>query len=481
MATLTKRTDYPVGVSPSNVVLGDVNGDGSLDIVTTNSVDSIDVSVLLGNGKGTFSIAANYPAPALDYVYFSPMLSDINGDGKIDVLLDSTYLPGDGQGSFGSPSPYPDNASPFITGDFNNDSKLDFVMNGLRIYLGDGNGNFTPIPSDYERLVSTVVAADFNNDGISDLAYVQGRNVRNGYIALGDGTGHFDFDNPIFLDPSSELETVEPSLLVGDVNHDGNQDVITSNLIGSRYDPHYQLAVSLGDGTGHFNSPLFFAPSHFRASLKLADLNRDGNLDVVSADTELNSASVLWGYGDGTFSSEMFFAAGDSPISVAVGDVDSDGAPDIVTVSAHTLYDGSNPLSGTVSILGELRPDVEQKYFSTQQLETSNFPGTVKVGDVNGDGRLDIVAIDSESSFQSIESFWGDGKGNFSSKTLFTFSTTTAVLAVGDFNNDKRLDLLTYDPTASQASIAVQLGDGTGGFGSQLPPPSQQQISTLSL
>jgi hypothetical protein len=365
---------YPVGDAPVAVAVGDFNNDHIPDLVTADLVNaSGDVSVLLGKGDGTFQNAVHY-AVGGNFEPQSVEVGDFNGDGNLDIVVANdnissgkqvTLLLGNGNGTFQSPINFNlpsvkhakgGSGSQFATsvavGDFNNDGKLDLAVGAYSIYstttvcfkgicspeytyhsyvnvlLGDGTGSFKTESTTFVSALRgiSVALGDFNGDGKLDVV------TTTGGILLGNGDG--TLQAPVWYDTSSGNAV---ALAVGDVNNDGKLDIVAA---GSLFFPAthtggYGVSVLLGNGDGTFQAALPFitrsATGNFDApdSVALADFNRDGNLDIVTANGNNNNVSVLLGIGNGTFQTNQDYAAGSAPAAVAVGDFKRDGFSDL--------------------------------------------------------------------------------------------------------------------------------------------------------
>lgn len=224
-----------------DIAVADVNGDGNLDVMTTNANDNT-VSVLLGDGRGGFAQAAGSPVRAGRHPYDVVTFHDVNGDGKLDLITPNlqgnavTVMIGDGKGGFAS-----SNGSPFALGprpgyvavaDLNDDRKPDIIATHdddplVAVLLGDGAGGFTPASSSMIQPSSAVwgtAIADMNDDGKKDL--VMGGSVGNSVVVLlGDGKGGFA---PASCSPLSAGRLTN-YIALGDFNKDGKPDIVASN------------------------------------------------------------------------------------------------------------------------------------------------------------------------------------------------------------------------------------------------------------
>ena len=334
-----------VGERPADVVLGDVNNDGHADIITANT-GSNDVTVLLGDGTGTF---ASDPGPTIPVeAPHLVVLGDLNRDGNLDLVLtshdsnDVTVLLGIGDGGFWPPpmSPYaalhrtPPHNHGLALGDTNGDGNLDIVTanqndNSVSVLLGIGDGSFKPAqgsPFAVGRWPYLLALGDVNRDGHLDIATPNARDDTL-TLLLGNGTGRFSqaSNSPIAVTPWPY------SLTLGDINGDGNPDIITS------HNDSTLLSILLGDGEGMFeetpNSPIDIGRRGWR--IRLGDVNGDGKTDLVT-DTAGNSIVIMIGDGKGKFlpAPASPIAVGRGPWGLALGDVNDDGKLDIVSANS---------------------------------------------------------------------------------------------------------------------------------------------------
>jgi hypothetical protein len=293
-------TGYHAGDSPQSLTVGDLRGDGILDLVVANSglnqSSQGSVSVLLGNGDGSFEPAVNYVAGSHP---FAVAVGDLNGDGIPDLAVANI-------GSFGStPS--------------------------VGILLGNGDGSFQAAVNYAAGLAPwSVAVGDFDGDGISDLV------VTNPYsnavsVLLGNGDGSLQ-------PPVNYVVGSQPrSVAVGDFDGDGVLDLAVANSADQQADIP-SVSVLLGNGDGTFHTTANYAFENGSYSVAAGDFNGDGVLDLAVTnllypETDSNTVSVLLGNGDGTFQPSLTYAAGHTPIALAVGDFNADGSPDRVVTN----------------------------------------------------------------------------------------------------------------------------------------------------
>jgi hypothetical protein len=497
--TFASHVDYPTGPVPSAVIVGDFNADGNLDIAVVNQNCTVQgirqpilacgqgsVSILLGNGDGSFQAHTEYNAGTQPMAIAA---GDFNGDGNLDLAVANanycetfgpvisscapggvSVLLGNGSGGFESQVSYatPGGAFSVVVADFNGDHKLDIAVAGggpsspgrVSLLFGNGDGTFQ---SHIDSTLGTtnglsLAAGDFNGDGKTDLA-VGGSEFLDIMIGNGDGTflykEHYNGGNVV---------------IAADFNGDGKIDLAVpyqTNAFGK-----YSTAVLLGNGDGTFQTAVQYSSGINPQTLIAADLNGDGKLDLAVAcagggQTGLSgSVAVLLGFGDGTFPAANLIGTGSAAITST--DLNGDGKLDIAIPGSLFLGNGDGTFQ-TVNP-GNYVPD-----------RTADF---VAAADFNGDGKTDVAVVNllcpsgsicnpgSVSIFLGTGDFSNNSPGPFQPRVDYAVGVMPNMLIIGDFNGDGKPDLAVANGSSyPSGSVSVLLGKGDGTFQSQIVYP----------
>jgi FG-GAP-like repeat/RTX calcium-binding nonapeptide repeat (4 copies) len=433
LLSFSPAVSYPVGTSPQAVLTADFNGDDKLDLAVVN-YSSSDVSVLLGNGDGTFR------QPALTSATGSGPLSvavgDFNADGKLDLATanagDVSVLLGNKDGTFQAATSIGvvGNPTSVAVGDFNGDGTLDlgvasnvyhpgtpgtygywvgdyysgytyypgdpgtpsYTEGYANVLLGTGTGSFAaPMASylGYGYHVSAAVA-DFNGDGAPDFAAANCDSWTVS-VLVGNGAGNLSG----LIDFSAGAYPF--SVAAGDVNGDLKTDLVTANAYA------HDVSVLLGDGLGGFGAAQNYAVGSELTSFVLGDFNHDTKLDIATANFADDNVSVLRGNGDGTFSAAMNSAAGPGAYAIAAGDFNGDGWLDVAT---------ANPNGDNVSVL------LNDRIWHSFQV--SGFPSPATAG---GTHTITVTALDNA----------GNVLTGYTGTVHFSSSDPQAVLPTTDY------------------------------------------------
>jgi hypothetical protein len=346
--------------------------------------------------------------------------------------------------------------------DFNNDGNLDVAV-GFRektggsvwVYLGNGDGTFkAPIKTKTTVPVDMILAADFNDDGKVDLVVANSKSNRNVQVLLGRGDGTFA--------PKPAFVNHEPNnfLAAADFNGDGKLDLYIGANTG--YSTDFDILLGNGDGT-FASTPVFVG--YDGGTPGIGDFNGDGILDLAVPSGV--AVDVYLGNGDGTFQSPVTYYPADGVFyAIVAADVNGDGKLDLITDGFAVLLGNGD---GTFTDDGGNR--------------TMGSAYNLQVGDFNGDGKLDVAFANNQTT--QIHLLLGNGDGTFQNPIDFMGSGTAtffSILALGDFNNDGRLDLV---DSSSVVTVFLQdqlvLSPNNLNFGNQqVDTTSPPQIVTLT-
>jgi VCBS repeat-containing protein len=345
-----------VGFNPVGLAAGDLDGDGYADLLVANAGDNT-ISVLLGNGDGTFDAE---PAVAAGSTPQSITIADLDGDDIQDFVVSN------------------------------------YISNNIGVYIGNGDGTFdAPVVYGAGSGPQYHAFGDFNNDDVLDVV-VPAYDTDSFGILFGNGDGTFDaIGSPIAVGDGPA------AVVVGDLDNDGNDDVIVSNHTAGT------ISVRRGDGDGTFQAQTIYTVGSFPSVLALGDFNHDGNLDVVVGNGGASTVSVLLGNGDGTLDPHVTYTTGTGPQGLVVVDIDQDGNQDIVS---------SNYIGDSVSVL---RGDGNGNFEAQQVYTAPDSPFVATAADFNNDGRIDIATADRQPS-NSVAVFLNNPVGGLQSSASVT-------------------------------------------------------------
>ncbi len=470
------------GVGGAAYAVGDVNGDGTPDIV---AVIGGSFTVLLNEGKGNFvsgqtvSFNGIFPTAAVVADFMGSGLNDLIVGVKLDTTGALYLFPNQGNGNFGAPltlastGPVPT----FAVADFNGDGKPDIAYSGdndsstgAHLLLNQGGGTFNEVtPAALANVAGCLVAGDFNNDELPDLVIESTAETAPITVQAFLNQGNAVFQaatSPITIAPAGANV---PVLVAADFDRDGNLDIAGS---GDGFDYPAQVLFLWGDGTGNFAVQKVTGPDPFVVAA--GDINGDGFPDVVAptpGNESIDIADVVLGNATRTFP-QPYVIRTDAGGEFSIGDVDGDGYPDLffkgdtLNQIASAVFlnqrNGTFLLAGRPSYWGvslvDLNGDGKAELFGNEADTFMIWPGTgdpnygsspitfpapsfagsvggILFADLDGDGLNDIVG----------PNYIGWNQGNF--QFDFVEIASNAVLAIGDADGDGRPDLIAQTGT----------------------------------
>jgi len=452
--TFQAETQYAIPAPPLFLVAGDFTGDGKLDIAAgmIGTTATGPVAVLPGDGTGHLGAAlyTGDPNPSDGYWLAA---ADLNGDGKLDLIVvnPDTQEPGPHAGA----QAYLNNGNGTFTA-------------GQLFFANNFAGGIPP------ELALSVAIADLNNDGCKDAVVTESYGLA--YVFNGNCDGTFGTPGTTYA-----LGDIGGAIQLVDVNGDGVLDLVTSGVLlsgagglGLGAVAGNEVSVLLGDGTGHFGLGRTYRGDISMYSLAVADLNGDGFPDLVTANQSSNTATVYLNDGKGGFGDPQGEAFGygftitnspDSPFVFA--DVDGNGTLDMVLLDRQS--EPTEPILITTLLndgTGKFSAPIQSPIFA--ELPEGLVPGDLVLADFRNTGHPDalVVALNGTSPF--IVFAPGSGNGQFGAYTMTTPPGAMGPIAVGDFNGDGKLDFVAVSSvtngTTTQQVLSVFLGQGDGTF-----------------
>jgi len=475
--TFSAKTDFTTGNGPIGLVIGDINGDGKPDLSVANK-NSGTVSVLLNTttpGASTPTFTAETSFNTGSGPTTSVSLGDFNGDGKLDlaatavgangvsVLLNTTAT-GASAPAFSSANNFNTGFNPLSVsiGDINGDGKPDMAvlnqgLNTVSVLLNTTTtGAITPTFSTKTDFTTgnspaAVIICDLNCDGKPDLSVTnQGENSVSVFL----NTTTTGVSTPAFTAKKDFTTGTGPAILsIGDFNGDGKPDLSVPNSSTTSFSVLLNT-MTLGVSTASFSAATSFVTGINPSILVTGDFNGDGKLDVATSNTGSNTFSVLLnnttpGASTPAFLTKKEFAAGNNPYSITCGDLNGDGKPDVAVVNA-----GSNSIS---VFLNTTVPGAAIPAFTAKtDFTTGISPNSITLGDINGDGKQDLVAANFTGSSVSVflnTTTSGALTPSFTTKTDFTILGNPASVRLADINGDGKPDLITANNNSENAAV----------------------------
>lgn len=452
-------TTYSAGFTSTNLTAADVDGDDRPDLISatigTSSTGNISYLRNLGRGRLAASVSIDSGAQPWDAA-----VADFDGDHRLDLAVvnnGTNTLAIQRQrpnGTFANPPVYAavpgeiplDTASADFDGDGFPDmalSQIDITSGGndvVAIMHNDGTGAMDltqSLPTGTDSHAKSMYASDLNGDDAPDLLWTPEQFSQGAYqlaVSLNNGNG-------VFGPPRSYILTSGGTghVTTADIDGDGDQDAIVANNRGPS-----GVRVLLNRGNGTFKPDYAVPMGDFQEMAIGVDLDGDGILDIAAVEPQLDGSSralmVVFGKGGGTFGQPTTYTVGNGPRELAAGDFNGDGAIDLVTANKG----GDNISNYSVESTSVLLNSGDGTFASITKLPTEEAYGyynqfAIAVGDIDGDGSLDIV--DAHPHGQNVGVYYGKGDGTFGTEVRFGLHAGVTDVNLSDYDQDGTLDI----------------------------------------
>lgn len=468
---------FPALPGALSLTAADLNHDARPDLLIVSDPEDgshpPEVSLLLGNGDGTFAAEVVLPAGLFQRAV---AVADFNEDGHPDLtILDGCYaagpgcpeeggavsfLPGHGDGTFGAETRYRAGHEPLaiVTADFDADGHQDLlvanstpdgagVQGPLALLRGRGDGSFDAearvgAPSDVARLAAV---GDLDRDGLPDVAAIGGGSFARIFLNRGGGT---------FVESSLPTGGSTTDLAIGDFDHDLYTDVLVAGRTPDR------ISFFPGNGNGTFGLRVVSLAGNGPTCLAPGDLGGDGRTDLVVCRASADAVALLAGNGNGTFGVPARPLESLGHWETALTDFNGDGRQDLIVSNGSPTYD----LYGDLSVLdgrgdGTFGPEIH--------IATGPVRAPLRAADFNLDGAVDLAVGNWDTS--EISLLLGRGDGGHFPERRYAIGFNPSQLSVGDLDGNGIPDIVTVNqgrnfPPRLPRDVSVLLGRGDGSF-----------------
>jgi hypothetical protein len=426
--------------SPRFIALGDLDGDGKLDLVATLA-NARKVGMVFGRGDGSFARTVELDAGGEPG---AAAIGDLDGDGKNDLVVANSETVGvwlsQGDGRFATRVEYPVRKVPdqLVLADVNGDGRPDIAVTTLNstllsLLLNRGDGTFAP--ASQHELGGTpraLAAGHLNGDGLADLAVTLDRPSQAVALLFGTRDGKFI---------SRTIDSPANAVAIGQFDGDGRPDLALST--------GREVRILFNQGDGLFSAPTDYPAGPVDAcggyGLIKGDSNRDGRDDLALLNDDCENITVLRNRGDGRFADAQVHWIGTYPSHLAFGDLNGDGRDDLAVLSDYQQI-----------LIVPAQPD--GSFVSDWFPATPVVSYSATLGDVDSDGRLDLVDAVGNEPF--IEVRFGQADGSFSAAVRYPSKGKTEGLAIVDVSGDGARDLVYWDFSGAMG-VLLRQKDGT--------------------
>jgi hypothetical protein len=451
--------------------IADVTGNGFPDLIVSQPAAN-SVTVLVGDGEAGFTQTMTVPTAT------GPndlAIVDFTGDGNLDIVSSNfvggsiSVLPGDGQGNIGFPGSYATGNSPYrvLTHDLTGNGALDVITSNtssddVSVLHGDGSGQFAaPVSFPAGGMPGWIAGDDLNGNGHLDLVVGNGLGGSTISLLYGDGGGSFSAPQAITIAHDFQRAM---AIATGDLNGNGHVDIVTVNrLDGGAGGGEYResITVLLADGSGGFAEPVAYELStggmNNPQAIYLHDVTANGHLDIVTTNAANDNLSILEGDGAGEFAPAIHLATDPGPARMAFADVTGNGHSDIITLnhSGHSISVLAGDGTGQYAAASSYPIFVPEEWPCSIDPRPCPWPWGMYLGDVTGNGHLDVVTANTEQDTVTV--MVNDGLGGFEHSVDFTTGAHPRDLVVADFNGNGHGDVLVVNNQNNSVSLLANL------------------------
>lgn len=431
----------------------DLNGDGISDLISWHFNPGLIIQ--FGNGDGTFTGGTTLQVDAANSSVVDAVAADFDGNGTMDlaVLTSANKLViflNDGHGNLHAAFTYSTTGGRIAAGDINGDTLPDVVLVSVGTvtpYLSTHGGALVKgttfsVPTANPNI--SPVIADINNDGHGDVAVPTLTGVK---FLLGSPGG--DLTSGTTITVAGNI-----AIVLADFNKDGKMDLaVTGTQLGASY-----VNVYFGKGNGTFNNPSTYGTGNIPVSLLAGDFYGAGNVDLVTLGKGIAGLTVFQNQGNGYFQAAPV-SHSSAATGIVAGDFNRDGKQDVAVVNTPSC---KAPCRGSVTVF----PGSGSTYFNPGKTYPIAMHGAaIAAGDLNGDGILDLVVVNSipgDAADTSV--LLGKPDGTFQPARNYKLGSLSNDVVLADMNHDGKLDLVT------DGGVALGKGDGT--FSARKPFPN---------